>query len=353
MSNNLNKILFFGEVPERSLHGISLANTINIEMLKERYIVDIITESSQLQDHNKTSFRKFINYLLDDARIIRMALLNRYKYFYLVFSLTTFGCLKTLIGIIAFRMFNRGDVILHIHRGDFFSRFYKNIINKTVTKFIFMCSEKIIVLSEGQSVEFENIFSRKFYILKNAITKEVEPKKRSLGRLNFLYISNYMEDKGIYDLLDVFSSLIQEYKNIRLKTFGDFPDLRSKKRITDYKSANIIISGRIEESEKYNELTEADCFIMPSWNEGQPLVLLEAMSVKTPVIASSVGLIPEMLGRDYPFLIPPRNKEMLRQKIIEYIYYHYKNVLGDSLYERYYNNYSRNRHFIELSNIFV
>jgi len=353
MDKNVNKILFFGEVPKNSLHGISIANTINIEMLKERFIVDVIAESTQLLYHNKTSFWKIINYLLDDARIIRKALLNKYRYFYLIFSLTTFGSIKTLFAIIVFRMFNRGDVILHIHRGDFFSRFYTNIINKTVTKFIFMCSEKIIVLSENQSVEFEDIFSRKFFILQNTITKEVELKERSLGKFNFLYISNYLEDKGIYDLLDVFSSLLQDYKTIRLKTFGDFPDLKSKKTITDYNSANIIIGGRIEESEKFYELSVADCFIMPSWNEGQPLVLLEAMSVKTPVIASAVGLIPEMLGRDYLFLIPLRSKEILRQKIIEYINYQDKNIISDALYKRYYNNYSRNNHLTELSKIFV
>ena len=348
----VGRILFFGELPSKSVHGITIANSINIEMLKSKYNVDILTERNKFNLHNRFSVKKIIYSFSDCIKISYKALWREYQYFYLVFSLSSSGSLKTLSAILAFRLLNRGDVVLHIHRGDFFSRFYKGFLNKFVTKFILKFSKKIIVLSDEQRKEFETRFKYQFFSLPNTITKEICQGARSIGDTNFLFISNYLVDKGIFDLLEVFRSLSSEIKGIRLKCFGEFTDTESRELLASYNSYNISVNGPVGESEKYNELLNADCLVLPSWNEGQPLILLEAMSVKTPVISSEVGLIPVMLGYDYPFLIKPGDRLILRQKLLEFINFKAKNELGEHLFSRYQKCFSRNVHYDILFTVF-
>jgi len=347
-----NRILFFGELPAESIHGISIANSINIEMLESKYFVDKIVEHNKFNFHDRFSVRKVFVSILDFVKIASLGIKRRYKYFYLVFSLSSFGCLKTLLAIIVYKIFSRGEVILHIHRGDFFLRFYKGIFNIIFAKIIFKLSDKVIVLSDSQVIEFEKIFKRKFVSLPNTITCEIMPEIRSVGNRNFIYISNYLTDKGIYDLLEVFKSVTNEGDGVSLKCFGAYPDLNSKEVLKAFASNRIMINGPIVESVKFEELKNADCLILPSWNEGQPVIILEAMSLKTPIIASDVGLIPEMLGQNYPFLTKPRDNNDLKEKILKFIKYNNKEDISDDLYNRYYKFYSRDIHYKKLLTIF-
>jgi glycosyltransferase involved in cell wall biosynthesis len=66
----------------------------------------------------------------------------------------------------------------------------------------------------------------------------------------------------------------------------------------------------------------ADIFILPSYHEGLPLVLLEAMSVGLPVIASDVGGVPDVVDHEVNgFLVPPKDVNSLA-RIIEWVVAH-------------------------------
>lgn len=346
------RILFFGELPEESVHGISIANSINIEMLRSAYHVDIIIEHNKFGHHDRFSLKKVFFSVSDCLKIAYKAIRSRYRYIYLVFSLSTFGSLKTFLAIFVYKIFSRGDVILHIHRGDFFSRFYKGLFNILLTKLIFRLTDKVIVLSDSQVKEFEDKFSNTFVPLPNTITRECKPERRFVGNRNFLFISNYLIDKGIYDLIEVFKTLTAEIEGISLTCFGEYPDNTVKEALINFATDRISINGPVRESEKYEELAKADCLILPSWNEGQPVIVLEAMSVGTPVISSNVGLISEMVGIDYQFLTIPKDRTSLKKKILEYIEYSSKDIISENLYERYNEFYSRDIHYSSLMTVF-
>jgi glycosyltransferase involved in cell wall biosynthesis len=352
MKNSYQRILFIGELPENSLHGISIANKINLDMLKSEFEIEIVEDKSGLISHDKVSLNKIIGFILNNLIILFKSITKRYRYFYLVYSLSFFGCIKSLAVIVCFRICNRGEVVLHIHRGDFFSRFYVKKLNKIITKLAFHLSGKIIVLSENQKSEFEKVFSGKFCILTNTVTTEYPVLQKSVEGRKFIYISNYLADKGIIDLLEAFSSLAVQYPDITLTTYGAFSDTNFKCIVKGYESSNIFINDIIYEDKKFRELSEADCLIMPSWNEGQPLIIIEAMSVKTPVIASGVGLIPELLGKEYPFITDPADKESLKRKIIEFIEREKKQSIGEYLYKRYLKYHSRKVHYEKLKELF-
>jgi len=152
--------------------------------------------------------------------------------------------------------------------------------------------------------------------------------------------------------LDVFSRLLTKYPDITLHTYGAFPTVEIKEKILRYRNSNISIGEVITGEEKFVVLKRADCLILPSFNEGEPLVVLEAMSVGTPVISTNVGLIPEMLGTDYPFISSPGDQASLEEKIIQFINSGEHLLLSKKLKERYSLNYSNNIHSLNLNSIF-
>jgi glycosyltransferase involved in cell wall biosynthesis len=346
------RLLFYGELPPNSIHGIAISNQINIKMLESWFMVDIIEEKNKLLEHNKISINKLANVLKNNLIIQVKSIHHKYDYFYLIYSLSTFGSLKTLTAIIIFRFFNRGKVVLHLHRGDFFSRYYQKKINRFLTKLIFRLSHNIIVLSENQKSEFETFFKRPFLVLFNTVESEYETTVAKKQNSRFIYISNYLIDKGIIDLLEVFRKLTNKYPKIALRTYGAFSDKDLKDTILKYESANININGPITGIDKFKELANSDCLILPSWNEGQPMILLEAMSVGTPIISTRVGIIPELLGVDYPYLSIARDRNTLENSIVNYINEANPERISESLKSRFTLFYSHKMHARNLQNIF-
>jgi len=346
------QILFYGELPPNAIHGIANASSVNLKMLESSFYIDTIEEKNKFTEHNKISFHKFLEYFKNNFGILLKSIFHRYDYFYLIFSLTTFGSIKTLSALFSFCLFNRGSVVLHIHRGDFFSRFYKAKLNRILSKMIFAFSDKIIVLSENQKIEFESVFKKSFCILHNTVEAELNVEHRIRQTRSFIYISNYLYDKGIIDLLEVFSNIVKENDKISLQTFGAFSDQQLKELVLEFNSPNIVINDIISGLDKFEKIAESDCLILPSWNEGQPIILLEAMSVGTPVIATSVGLIPELLGTDYPYLSIPKDKISLENTLLKFIRQNNADAISKKLKSRYFNHYSLKIHFISLQNIF-
>jgi glycosyltransferase involved in cell wall biosynthesis len=76
------------------------------------------------------------------------------------------------------------------------------------------------------------------------------------------------------------------------------------------------------------------------------------MSVGTPIIATLVGLIPDLLGADYPFFTLPRDINSLEQCMIRFIKQENTDSVSQKLKNRYLSIYSQKKHEESLNNIF-
>ena len=347
------KILFFGELAPNIVHGGSLLNSLNINILKKYYIVEEIEEQAILSQHQKRNFTKMINVFNYVKSIYILNQKYQYKYYYSVFAFSTFGSFKTLLCLFGFKISGNGNTVLFIYRGDFFDFYKRSILNKIICNIILRFTDKLVVMSKKQKKELSCIVvDKRIFILGNSLSEEFVFDKRRYEARRFVYISNYIKEKGIFELLETFKNLKSKSDGLILECFGGFTSDQEKIKILDYNSSKIKINTFIGGAEKFKKINEADCLILPSWNEGQPTVILEAMSQGTIVLTTKVGLIGEMLGEDYPFYFDSKNMDSLEKCIEKFISYENKAILAEKLKNNYRVNFSSIMHEKKLLMIF-
>lgn len=351
----MRKLLFSGELPPKSTHGVSYSNKVNLNFLKQRFKIFIAEEIVPLRSHKKITFGKLKNLTGRVLKIFILTIANRFSYFYIVFSTSTAGAIKTLVLMIIFKCFNRGRIIVHIHRGDLEKFINESQLNAKLFKLVTKLTGSYIVLSGQIKTYIETNYNKQeIYVIENTISDEYILQKpinsNNKKDYNFVYISNYIEEKGILILLNVFQLLPDNFK---LECFGNFTDQQLKEKIIEFGQANnIFINEPIYGESKFEKINQADALILPSYNEGKPLVLLEAMSVGTPFIASNVGFIHEIPYENYPYLYSPNTEERLKEVILNFIKDPTISEIGKELYKRYYSLFSQKEHNSKILEIF-
>jgi teichuronic acid biosynthesis glycosyltransferase TuaC len=132
-----------------------------------------------------------------------------------------------------------------------------------------------------------------------------------------LFVGRLDAAKGIDELLDAFASLAGHRPNLRLAYVGDGPGgehLRSRAKQLALEN-RIIMNGACTSQKVAHWLIAANVLALPSYNEGYPNVVIEALSCGRPVIATNVGGIPELVKEESGILIPPRDSRALANAI--------------------------------------
>lgn len=214
------------------------------------------------------------------------------------------------------KLFNK-KIVLHMHSGRFvdFSKDHKKSVSNTLKK-----CDAVIALSEYWKDFFEKEFDyHKVTVVKNVIAKPIFCKQEH-KQFTLLFLGLIGFNKGIYDLLDVIDTHQEEFRgDLILKVGGNgevekLQELIAKKGISDIVNYEGWVSG----DKKADLLNGADVYVLPSYKEGLPISILEAMSYSLPVISTRVGGIPEIIinGKN-GFLINPGDKEALYESIIK------------------------------------
>ena len=132
-----------------------------------------------------------------------------------------------------------------------------------------------------------------------------------------LFVGRLDTAKGIEELLEAFASLASRRPNLRLAYVGDGPGsghLRSKAKHLGLED-RVILNGACSSQNVAQWLAAANVLALPSYNEGYPNVVIEALSCGRPVIATNVGGILELVNEESGILIPPRDSRALAEAI--------------------------------------
>ncbi len=130
----------------------------------------------------------------------------------------------------------------------------------------------------------------------------------------FVFLGRAERRKGIIELNEVLQKLTSQKQNFTFEFIGPIPDSMK------IKHDSIIYHGEIRDAQKIKSLlSQNDILVCPSWSEGFPNVILEAMASGLAIIASDVGAIAAMVSDKNGWLIEPANKEQLETALIDAI----------------------------------
>lgn len=206
---------------------------------------------------------------------------------------------------------------------------HKLIANPIYSKFIlklFKSSDSVLVLAE----KFKNFLiqqgfmddkisiTRTMYLQKNILPKKLDYD----DSLKFIYVGRISLMKGINDLVDAVKLLKQNGIKIRVDLFGHYADKEIRKivnsKINNYSLENEIkINDFITGSEKYKKLSESDVFLFPTYNEGCPNSIIEALASGLFIISTPVGALDEIVlnninGKIVPIKSPESIAETMK-----------------------------------------
>jgi glycosyltransferase involved in cell wall biosynthesis len=138
----------------------------------------------------------------------------------------------------------------------------------------------------------------------------------SVTNFKILYVGQLEAHKGILFLLAVWAELRKNVdEKVFLEIIGD-GSLKAKVEILAAQDKNIIITGRLSQTEVLEKMSQSSLLIMPSFcYENYPTVIIEAISQNLPVIASDLGGIPEIIKTTGGFLFEPANQQSLLSKL--------------------------------------
>jgi glycosyltransferase involved in cell wall biosynthesis len=117
------------------------------------------------------------------------------------------------------------------------------------------------------------------------------------GETRLVFMSRFVAEKGIHELLQAFVRLAEEFPGLRLVLLGDGPErpaLEARAQEAGL-AERVDFAGYVRGHEKAQALVDADIFVFPTYyGEGCPVVLLEAMAAGLPVITHGAGGIPDV-----------------------------------------------------------
>ena len=210
-------------------------------------------------------------------------------------------------------------ILIHEHGGDFQSFYYnknnesgRRLIRKTLNK-----AQVFVVLSQEWAEFFKPIVNKeKIVILENAVL--IPPTtKTSYDDHNLLFLGRLCKEKGISELLDAVSIVAQKYPDIRLYLGGVWEDNNLKKKAAALKE-HVKYLGWIDDKQKEQYMEKCSIFVLPTYFEGQPISLLEAMAKGMTVISAEVGGIPQIVTNNQEgILIPPKDTKALSDSICD------------------------------------
>lgn len=207
-------------------------------------------------------------------------------------------------------------IIMHMHGGNFKEFYNESSIIKLYIRHILKKSDKVICLSDEWETFYSNELGLKnTIVVENSVEiKKIVPQEKSRSVIRLIFLGKICREKGIFDLIDFLLSNNHFLNgNIHLTICGMGEDENMKDLIEKIKvEKSIEYKGWVEGEEKEKLIQQSDIFILPSYFEGVPMSILEAMSYSKPIISTNVGGIPSIVKEKHNgWLVRPGKLENL------------------------------------------
>lgn len=338
------KILFILHLPP-PVHGAAMVGKYiqDSELINNEFHCQFINLAlaKDLNDIGKGGITKLINFIKKTNSIRRTVKEFKpdlcyvtpnakggafYKDFIIVQLLKILGC----------------KILVHYHNKGVSTRqnhFIDNILYK-----IFFKNIKVILLAKSLYPDFQKYVSQShLYICPNGIPQSPSLNTPQNKSLNILFLSNMMEEKGVWTLLEACKILRQKNLSFTCHFVGKWSDISEaefkKKIFSNQMEQHVFSHGAQYGKDKEKFWQACDLFVFPTYyhNESFPMVLLEAMQQKKACISTDEGGIPEIIiQNETGYIIPKKSPQELANKL-EYLIKHPDicHTMGEKGFQRY------------------
>lgn len=193
----------------------------------------------------------------------------------------------------------RRPYLVHVHGGEFM-KFYaqesrpltQRWIRHTLTR-----AALVIALSEQWRERLLAIApTARIEVLPNGVALPDLHGRRQAQQPTLLFVGDLIRAKGLYDLVRAFGRIAQRFPDLQLICAGGHPPVEMTQLIAQLGlQRRVECPGWLGPDRLRAELGRATVFALPSYAEGMPMALLEAMSWGLPVIATPVGGVPQVV----------------------------------------------------------
>jgi glycosyltransferase involved in cell wall biosynthesis len=212
-------------------------------------------------------------------------------------------------------LFCKSKVVWHLHE------YYKwdPILHKLAALFVSKVADVVLVVSSATLIWWNKYRDPRYHVLYGG-TKVRDIPDRKNRQYDIAYVGRFSNEKGFFVLLDALSmmrSIGIEPKMIAVGTYESDETQSLIFKFLESKRLSHMIDWKYDSPDPIQYIAQAKILILPSLREGLGRVILEAMSVGTTVIATSVGGIPEIINSsDVGMLVQPGNVDQLFQAIV-------------------------------------
>lgn len=194
--------------------------------------------------------------------------------------------------------------LVHLHGGGF-SRFYEHEsgpIGRRVIRSTLGHAALVVALSEEWRGRLLKICpTARVEVLHNAVAvpDAALVQSRPAATPTLLFLGHLLPDKGVFDLVKAFAEVARQVPNLRL-VLGGVGQVDAVSELATQLGVRerLDLPGWLGPEDKTAALAASTIFLLPSYHEGMPMALLEAMSWGRPVIATPVGGIPQIVTHE-------------------------------------------------------
>lgn len=192
-------------------------------------------------------------------------------------------------------------LVNHIHGAEF-DKFYQNASawKRRLVAWIYRKAAATIVLSESWKSAVEEIVGDKPVVVLNNFTvmdTALTPYGERLDEIVFM--GEVGKRKGAYDLPKIAQLVSRAYPNVRFNICGNGDVEQVRQRMDELGLQAVVnLTGWIDGDAKLDYLRKGRIFLLPTYNEGQPMAILEAMGYGMPIVSTLVGGIPELVVQE-------------------------------------------------------
>lgn len=207
--------------------------------------------------------------------------------------------------------------VVHLHGATFVDYYESGRFAGQISRWLFRNCTIALVLGESWRVYLRDQVGTdpaKLRVLYNAVPDigadiTCRPPPRADAPLRLLVLANLSERKGISTLLRACHLLAKRGLKFRL-TIGGGGDIEGYSRLA--KELDVAeqcqFVGWVSREDAHAYVRSHDVLLLPSTHEGLPMVILEALSARLPVITTAVGSIPEVLSHGETASFVPVNQ---------------------------------------------